>query len=44
MNPEINFKEYAIKQKIRLGETKQNYFKTVLSYAIWILKNRFKRK
>jgi len=44
LNPEINFMEYPIRQKIRLGETKQNYFKTGLSHAIWILKNRFKRK
>lgn len=44
LNPEIRFMEYPIKQKIRLGKSKQNYFKTGFSHALWILKNRFKRK
>jgi glycosyltransferase involved in cell wall biosynthesis len=44
LNPEIRFVEYPIKQKIRLGETKQNYFKTGFSHACWIFFNRFKRK
>ena len=41
MNPKIKFEEYSIKQHVRLGETKQNYFKTGFSHAVWILKNRF---
>lgn len=37
----INFTEFSIGQHLRLGETKQNYWKTGLSHAWWILKNRF---
>lgn len=44
LHPEIRFTEYSIKQKIRLGETKQNYFKTGFSHALWIFKNRFKKQ
>jgi glycosyltransferase involved in cell wall biosynthesis len=40
LNPKIRFAEYPIKQKIRLGETKQHYFKTGFNHAFWILKNR----
>lgn len=40
-NPNISFAEYSIAQNQRLGETKQNYFKTGFNHAIWILKNRF---
>jgi glycosyltransferase involved in cell wall biosynthesis len=42
-NPNIKFAEYAICQKRRQGETKQNYFKTGFSHALWILKNRFRK-
>lgn len=38
----IRFTEYNIAQEQRLGETKQNYFKTGFNHAVWILKNRFK--
>lgn len=37
----IRFSQYSIAQHQRLGETKQNYMKTGLSHAVWILKNRF---
>ncbi|NCC99951.1 MAG: glycosyltransferase family 2 protein [Bacteroidia bacterium] len=37
----IRFTEYGITQDQRLGETKQNYFKTGFNHAMWILKNRF---
>lgn len=40
-NPRIKFREYPIIQHQRLGETKQNYFKTGFAHAIFILKNRF---
>lgn len=40
-NPELKFTEYSIAQEQRLGETKQNYFKTGFNHAMWILKNRF---
>jgi len=40
-NTEIKFAEYPIRQRRREGETKQNYFKTGFSHALWILKNRF---
>lgn len=40
-NRNIGFIEYGIAQHQRLGDTKQNYFKTGFSHAIWILKNRF---
>ncbi len=43
-NPKIKFEEYSISQHQRLGETKQNYFKTGYNHAKWILKNRFKQK
>ena len=42
-NPKIKFAEYAICQRRRQGETKQNYFKTGFSHAFWILKNRFSK-
>ncbi len=42
LNNKIRFSEYSISQHQRLGNTKQNYFKTGLSHAIWIFKNRFK--
>jgi len=42
-NPKIKFAEFAICQKRRLGETKQNYFKTGFNHAMWILKNWFSK-
>jgi glycosyltransferase involved in cell wall biosynthesis len=39
----IRFTEFSIAQDQRLGETKQNYFKTGISHAMWILANRFRR-
>lgn len=39
-NPKIKFSEYSIAQHQRLGETKQNYFKTGFAHATWIFKNR----
>lgn len=36
------FAEIKIKQKQRVGETKQNYIETGIRHALWILKNRFK--
>lgn len=42
-NKEIAFSEYSIAQHQRLGDTKQDYFKTGLSHATWILANRFTR-
>lgn len=41
-NPKIRFSEYNIIQHSREGETKQDYFATGFSHAVWILKNRFK--
>lgn len=41
-NSKIKFAEYNIVQHTREGETKQNYIKTGMSHATWILKNRFK--
>lgn len=38
------FSEYRIHQAIRLGETKQDYFKTGWSHCTWIAKNRFKNR
>lgn len=39
------FKELKVVQKIRYGETKQNYLKTGLRHMLWIARNRFiKRK
>ena len=43
-NPLIKFKEYPITQHDRMGETKQNYFKTGYAHASWIFKNRFSPK
>lgn len=40
-NPSLVFDEYHIIQHRRLGSSHQNYFKTGLSHAFWILKNRF---
>jgi glycosyltransferase involved in cell wall biosynthesis len=40
----ISFQEYSIAQHQRIGDTKQNYFQTGLSHAIWILKNRFSKQ
>ncbi len=39
---DINFEEYSIAQEQRLGESKQDYFKTGFNHAVWILKNRFR--
>ncbi len=39
-NPAIRFSEYSIAQHQRLGESHQNYFKTGLSHATWICKDR----
>lgn len=38
-NPHIAFAEFSIAQHQRMGETKQNYFQTGLSHAMWIAKN-----
>lgn len=38
-NPNIRFAEYSIAQHERLGETKQNYFKTGFAHAWWIFIN-----
>ena len=35
------FAEIKVKQRLRLGETKQSYFKTGIKHLIWIAKNRF---
>ena len=43
-NSDIKFEEYSIAQHQRLGDTKQNYFKTGLSHAKWIFINRFSDK
>jgi glycosyltransferase involved in cell wall biosynthesis len=40
-NSNIAFAEYSIAQYQRMGESKQNYFQTGLSHALWIAKNRF---
>lgn len=42
-NKNIRFGQYSIAQEQRLGETKQNYIKTGIAHALWILKNRFSR-
>jgi len=39
-NSDIAFGEYSIGQHERMGESHQKYFKTGLSHAAWILKNR----
>jgi glycosyltransferase involved in cell wall biosynthesis len=39
-NPEIKFAEYSIAQHQRLGETKQQHWKTGFQHLWWILKNR----
>lgn len=36
-----HFKELKITQKVRNGETKQNYFETGIKHLLWIAKNRF---
>ncbi|KAB7786813.1 glycosyl transferase family protein [Bifidobacterium cebidarum] len=38
------FKELKITQKMRYGETKQNYFKTGLRHLFWIARNRFVKR
>ena len=43
-NPNIAFDEYSIAQHQRLGESHQNYFRTGMQHAVWILKNRFTSK
>lgn len=43
-NKGIRSSEYSIAQAQRLGTTKQNYFKTGLNHAIWILTNRIKSR
>jgi hypothetical protein len=40
-NPAIKFAEHHVCQKNRQGKTKQDYFKTGFSHALWIFKNRF---
>lgn len=40
-NPAIAFDEYHIAQHERHGQSHQNYLKTGMSHALWILKNRF---
>lgn len=40
-NPNINFSEYHIIQHRRHGSSHQNYLKTGMSHAWWILRNRF---
>jgi len=40
LNKNIKFSEYSIAQHQRLGTTKQQYFKTGLNHAVWLLKNR----
>lgn len=40
----IKFGEHNIVQHLRAGETKQNYFATGYSHAVWILRNRFKKE
>lgn len=37
------FREVKVKQRVRHGETKQNYMKTGLRHMWWIACNRFKR-
>lgn len=43
-HPKIRFGEYSIIQHRREGETKQHYMKTGISHALWLIKNRFKKK
>ena len=38
----IRFDEYSIAQHQRRGETKQRYFTTGLSHAVWLAVNRFR--
>ncbi|MDF7640756.1 glycosyltransferase family 2 protein [Bifidobacterium sp. ESL0784] len=38
------FAEIKIKQRIRQGESKQDYLKTGLHHVLWIAKNRFVRR
>ncbi|MFA6416212.1 MAG: glycosyltransferase family 2 protein [Candidatus Paceibacterota bacterium] len=38
---DINFSEFSIGQSLRLGQTKQNYWKTGFDHLRWIFKNRF---
>ncbi len=40
-NPKIKFEEYHITQSVRLGESKQNYFKTGFGHLFWIFLYRF---
>lgn len=37
------YAEIKVKQNLRLGETKQDYFKTGWNHLKWIFKNRFKQ-
>ncbi len=41
-HPEISFSQFSISQDQRMGETKQNYFKTGFSHAKWIFMNKFR--
>lgn len=38
---DTGFAEIKIEQKLRQGESKQNYFKTGMRHMLWIAKNRF---
>ncbi|MBT1175782.1 glycosyltransferase family 2 protein [Bifidobacterium sp. LC6] len=38
------FKELKITQRVRYGETKQNYFETGMKHLLWIARNRFKKR
>ena len=42
LHSEIKFAEHKIVQHHREGETKQDYFTTGLSHALWLLKNRLR--
>lgn len=39
ISPDIAFGEYSIAQHQRMGESHQNYFKTGLNHAMWILRH-----
>jgi glycosyltransferase involved in cell wall biosynthesis len=40
-NPNVKFEEYHITQRVRMGQTKQNYFKTGFGHLFWIFLYRF---
>lgn len=42
-NPNLAFEEYSIRQRHRFGASKQNYLKTGMAHAKWLIRHRLSR-